>query len=592
MRIATLCLTALFLASGLSAQPTTAPAEGDASLGEAHWPIGLMLPVEMVGTPPSKAPVGKPRRGDIMVWVPEGAKRIRSVFLIPNNSDSKDYAQCEALRKVATKHEMGMIYMRWYNPGITHLKDNQPDPQRITKLMDWVAQQTGIVEFRHAPWITFGKSSAGEFPFRAAWLFPDRTIASVTYHGETPTWPPLDWAKLKGQTILQVNANGETEWAGTWYMHVRPSLLNYRAKTGWLAHQVVAKGVGHGDYIDMKGAPPVLPPNVVVRTRVWDYLALFMDKALALRVPTDKYPTDGPLQLKQVDEASGYLIDPFAVEEMFGVPYLPLREGPEGYLVGGAGEPPVNGFLALSPLKDFKAGEGVPVVKYESGQSPKEWILIDSFKFAMQADPMVDLGDLAKLMPKVGDKVTIEGQTATFRPIAPKEVAAQGGISLKAGLKPSNKKITLLAYTVLDVPQRQTVQVSAGFTAATRVQLVINGIPVKHKQVLDLQPGQYPLLMALRMEVNWERMSPALSDATEENVKLAKQMQEEADKLAAEQARLDAAGRKPKVLIHKAADVPKEQRAKMFWIPDQEMADAWIKLHTIEKKKPSAPAQP
>jgi hypothetical protein len=35
-----------------------------------------------------------------------------------------------------------------------------------------------------------------------------------------------------------------------------------------------------------------------------------------------------------------------------------------------------------------------------------------------------------------------------------------------------------------------------------------------------------------------------------------------------------------KVLIKKASEVTKEERAKMFWIPDKDVADAWMKLHT------------
>ena len=48
-------------------------------------------------------------------------------------------------------------------------------------------------------------------PFRLAWLFPERTIASVAYHCETPTWPVADYANLKGETVLQVSVNGEAE---------------------------------------------------------------------------------------------------------------------------------------------------------------------------------------------------------------------------------------------------------------------------------------------------------------------------------------------------------------------------------------------
>lgn len=571
----------MVMSSGLvfAADAPTAPQEE--SLAELpHWPVGFMLPEHLKAkdAKPDKGPV----KADIMVWTAPGAKRIAAMLVVPNNTDSKNFAEHAAFREVATKREIGIVYMRKYDTGIEWERKEPVDLNRMPALLEYVAQKTGIPEFRHAPWITFGKSSRGSFPYRAAWLFPDRTIASVTYHGETPSWPVADFAKLSGQTIFSVNANGDSEWGGTWYNHVRPSLLNYRAKQGWLSHQVVVRGVGHGDYADANGSPgwgkPV-PANTTSCLRVWDYLALFIDKAVALRVPQGKYATQGPVTLNQVDESTGYVIDPFAVEETFGVPHLPLKEGPGGYIANSGDEAPVTGFAALSPLKDFVPAPGVPVVAIEPGKSPKDWLLTDSLKFAMQDDPMVNLGDLAKLMPKPGDEVTIDGKTLAFKPIIPKYVGPEGGINLSTGLRPPNAKITLLAYTVLDIPARKTLRVQAGFTAATRVQLVINGIPVRHKQVLEFQPGKYPMLMVLRMTANWGRIEPSLGDVTEADIKLAREMQAEADASAAELAKKKAQGQPPRVLIRKASEVSKAERAKMFWVADKDMVDAWLKLH-------------
>jgi len=569
-------LTVLMAAMSASATASAAATQPAASLAEPpEWPIGFAIPDAMGGKRPAKGP----DRADILIWLPDGAKRIRAMLIIPNNSDSKAFGEHAATRKVAAKHEMAIVYLRNFATGFEHRK-TPPESDAMAELMALVSRHTHINEFVHAPWVTFGKSSRGEFPFRMAWLYPDRTIASITYHGETPTWPIPDWARLNGQTILSVNANGESEWAGTWFGHVRPSLLNYRATQNWLSHIVVVKGVGHGDYIDTHGSSgwgkPV-PPGAVSCLRVWDYLALFMDKAVGLRLPPGEYPTEGPLALRQVDEASGVLIDPFAVETLFKVPRLPLREKGGVFLVGEVEEKPVDGFAVIPPAANFAPPEGVPVVKYESGKSPRQWILTDSLKFAMQADPMLDLGHLQKLMPAVGDEVTIDGKTLKFAPIETKQVGPNGGIALNTGLRPPNGKITLLAYTVLEVDQPRFVRVRAGYTAATRIQLVLNGVPVRHKQVLELKPGLYPLLLVLRMTANWDRIEPDLEDAPAVAVAMAKAMQAELDARAAEEARLKNAPQ-PRI-IHKAADVPPDQRKRMFWVADQELADAWLDLH-------------
>jgi hypothetical protein len=308
------------------------PATAPASLAELpHWPIGLRLSDELAGERAAKM---KNRKADVLVWLPPDAKRIRAMMVLPDNSDSKIFHEHAPLRKVCVRHEVGIVYLRGFFTGIEyhHSKPTETPPaapDNILKLMDVLVKETGIAEFRHAPWITFGKSSRGEFPFRMGWLYPQRTIAGITYHGESPTWPIPQYAKPQDQTILYVCANGQEEWSGTWYRHVRPYTLNYRQKTPWLPHQVVGVGVGHGNYQDAHGSPgwgkPV-PDGAMSVLRIWDYLTLFVDKALTLRLPESGYPTDGPLTLRQIDPATGYLIHPRAVEELLAMKWHAFRQ--------------------------------------------------------------------------------------------------------------------------------------------------------------------------------------------------------------------------------------------------------------------------
>ena len=329
-----LLITALSLmAMPALAQPKAeAPAGGQASLAELpHWPIGLRLSDELAGERVAKK---KDRKADVLIWLPPNAKKIRAMFVLPDNTDSKNFHEYEALRKVATKHEAAIVYLRGFFTGIEyhHAKPTETPPakpQAILELMEVLVKETGIQEFRHAPWITFGKSSRGEFPFRMGWLYPERTIAGMTYHGESPTWPIPQYAKPQDQTILYCAANGEQEWDGTWYRAVRPFMLNYRAKTEWLPHQVVGVGVGHGNYVDAhgsKGWGQPVPEGTMSVLRIWDYLALFADKALTLRLPEQGYPTDGPLKLRQVDPAGGYLVHPRAIEELLGSKWMAFRK--------------------------------------------------------------------------------------------------------------------------------------------------------------------------------------------------------------------------------------------------------------------------
>ncbi len=433
--------------AGLAGAQASQPAAQWAEM--PFWPIGLKISADMGG---KDGTAKSPAKADILVWLPPGAEHIRAMLLIPNNSDSKDFGQHEKLRAVAAKHEMAIVYLRNFNTGIEPM-EGEPDTTRIQPMLDLLAKETKIAEFRYAPWITYGKSSRGKFPFRMAWLWPERTIATVSFHAETPSWPVPPWAKLNGETILHVNANGQTEWGGTWCNHVRPSLLNYRSQKGWLAHTTVSRDVGHGDYVDANGSEGwgKLFPEKVTVIDVWDYLSMFVDKALTLRLPHDEYPADHPLKLKQIDESTGYLIDPFAVEEMFKVPHLPLKKGEDGlYKVGAAEEAPVSGYREMTPLADGVPA-GAPVVPLEIGKSPSNWLITDSVKFAMKADPMLDLGDWKDLAPKIGDALDLDGTKVKWRAIAPKEIPPTGGIALDKGLRSPNKPVTLAAFTVLDV---------------------------------------------------------------------------------------------------------------------------------------------
>ncbi|MFW5839468.1 MAG: hypothetical protein ACOCZE_02710, partial [Planctomycetota bacterium] len=261
-RLFVCCLIVLLGCSALLAEPAV-ESEGP------HWPWAMDLPQKIQQQVDAKRK--KPSQNKaILVWTPEDAKHIRAMLLIVANSDSKHFGEHQAVRDVAARHDMAVVYFRY---------PLQSNMDKVDEIFAHIAEKTGIKEFRHAPWVTFGKSSMGKFPYYMAWKFPQRTIATISYHAETPSWPMEDWSNLKDQTIPHVSVNGELEWGGTWAVHVRPSLLNYRQQTNLLAHQAVAQAVGHGDYVDTHGSSGWGKnyPGKVSVIDVWDYLAVYLD---------------------------------------------------------------------------------------------------------------------------------------------------------------------------------------------------------------------------------------------------------------------------------------------------------------------------
>ncbi len=584
-------ILALFvvLAAGVSlfASPsiTAAQTQPAAVDRDAIWPWELKMPADIQ----AEIDAEKKPRVPILVWVPPGSEQVRAMLLIVDNSDSKEFGQSPAVRAVAAKHDMAVVYFRW---GVESHMD------RVQDIFDGIAEQTGMPGFKNAPWITFGKSSRGKFPYYMAWQFPDRTIATISYHAETPSWPMADWSNIEDQSILHVSANGEVEWGGTFAIHVRPSLLNYRLHSNVLPHQIVARGVGHGDYVDASGSPG-WGKSTGLETSVqdvWRYLALFIDKAISLRLPEDADSTDGPAKLRQVDPDKGYLIEPFALEDTLRRSRLDLVKSEDGYTVnpgeeGGKDSPPkLNGYAEIAPAADYTPAPGVPVVDLEPGKSPTQWLLTKGLPFAMQTDPMQDVSAFTDLRPAPGDTLDIDSQEATFTLIDPKEIGRregiERGIAMKGGLTPKNNEITVLGYTVLKVDKAQAVKISAGHSLAVRIQVVLNGQPVDDRQVVQLQPGLYPMLFVLRMKsVTWGEVEPALTAATDEEVAAARESQAAKSQKEAEfQARFADGPLDPWTYIHPAAEVEQSNRRHMLWLPDRELAEAWIKLHTPPAK--------
>lgn len=305
------------------------------------WPHSFSLPTEKMQTLWQADRRAKrnltDNRPEIELWVPEGAERIRAVFLIANNTDSVKIGEHKRVREVAAKHGIAIMHLAQFSGNVIERSDPPTMAEESFDIvMSLAVEKTGLEDFKTAPWITLGKSSRGRFPFRTTWWFPERVIASISYHGEVPSWPMAEWSKAGGhETPLHLNIQGLGEWDGTWYRHVRPGLLNYNTQTGWLAHQVVIYGVDHGYYMDY-----YLYPNHGARlekdhkftrvTQAWDYIAAFIDTAMDLRVPKELPKVGTPVDLRSVDRKGGFLIHPRAPEELLGTKWFAFRQNDEG----------------------------------------------------------------------------------------------------------------------------------------------------------------------------------------------------------------------------------------------------------------------
>ena len=564
MRLAVCCLATLSLAAGDAALWAELP----------QWPIGI-------GPIGVDAPQPNNRRGPkarILAWIPDGVDQPRAMILTVNNSDLKDMAQDAALRAVAARHRCAVVYVRDRVPArsgdgaaqFTPAEDPAQD-YRLVALRD-LAELTGRSAFQHAPWVLIAKSSVGHHAIQTAWRWPERTIASVIYHGETMPWPPPPAAApaASAATILHLQLNGETEWGGTWFRHVRPALMSYRERTAWLPHLLVGRGLGHGDYIDVSGSKDFGKPfpGVVTTRASWDYIAAFIDRALTLRLPATGGAEAGPLALRPVDPAGGVLIDPFATEELWRQPPFPLDRGPNGYT-----HPPEPAFTGYARIAAATAPlpAGLPVGAVPLGRSAPAWLVTNHLPKLWSKDPMRELGGLESTWPGTGTSIDLDGTPLTFQPATPEQIGPNGGLKLP------RFPLTIAGATAFELSASGAYLVRAPFSMAGRLQVVINGVPVDHRQVIELDPGRYVMLALLRLNAGWGTLEPWLEPVDAPTLAAAHALGDERARRMAEQRRLAATPpRADDRLIRAWAEVPAEERARMLWLPDRELARMWL----------------
>ena len=135
---------------------------------------------------------------------------------------------------------------------------------------------------------------------------------------------------------------------------------------------------------------------------------------------------------------------------------------------------------------------------------PQDWLLVKRMRFAMEQDPMTENAWLHDLRPSLGDSISVDGKEFSWEAIADKERGTRkdgnGGIAMQGDIAPQGwpRKMSVLGYAALKVNEAGNYKLNAGFSLAVRVQIILNGQPVDNRQIVALEPGIYPLLLAVR----------------------------------------------------------------------------------------------
>lgn len=228
------------------------------------------------------------------LWIPEDCKQVRAVIMGQHNMTEETIFEHPEFRKAMGKLGIAEI---WLTPGIDQKWDVTTGTQQIfEKMMKDLAAVSGYTELEFAPIIPIGHSAMATYPWNFAAWNPERTLAVLSIHGDSPRThltgygrENLDWGTRTLEGIPSLMVMGEYEW---WEDRLFTS-FDYRrdhpqAPVSFLGDA----GHGHFDVSD----------------ELIHYLSLFLEKAVRYRLPKSM-PLDAPVPLIPIEAKNGWLAD-------------------------------------------------------------------------------------------------------------------------------------------------------------------------------------------------------------------------------------------------------------------------------------------
>ncbi len=228
------------------------------------------------------------------LWVPPKCQQVRAVIVAQHNLLEESILLNPKFRQ---ELEMLNVAEVWIMPNIDFTFDfHKGAGDAFDDMMKTLAAKSGYTELVYAPVIPIGHSAAASYPWNFAAWAPQRTLAALSVHGDTPRtnltgngakYP--DWGNVTLDGIPGLFTMGQFQW---WDKRTQPGLDYVAAHPGTPLAMLPDIGHGHFDTSDAQ-----------VR-----FLAMFVRKAVEYRMPKNS-PVDGPVALKPVDPKLGWLVN-------------------------------------------------------------------------------------------------------------------------------------------------------------------------------------------------------------------------------------------------------------------------------------------
>ena len=228
------------------------------------------------------------------LWIPENCKQVRAVIIGQHNMTEETIFEHPEFRKNMGKLGIAEI---WITPGIDQRWDVTKGTQQIFEtMMKNLSEVSGYTELEFAPVIPIGHSAMATYPWNFAAWNPERTLAVLSIHGDSPRThltgygrANLDWGTRTIEGIPSLMVIGEDEW---WEDRLITSFDYRREYRNAPLSFLADAGHGHFDISD----------------ELIDYLSLFLKKTVEYRLP-EHSSLDAPIQLIPVEAKNGWLAD-------------------------------------------------------------------------------------------------------------------------------------------------------------------------------------------------------------------------------------------------------------------------------------------
>ena len=228
------------------------------------------------------------------LWIPENCKQVRAVIIGQHNMTEETIFEHPEFRKDMGKLGIAEI---WITPGIDQRWDVTKGTQEIFEtMMKNLSEISGYTELEFAPVIPIGHSAMATYPWNFAAWNPERTLAVLSIHGDSPRThltgygrANLDWGTRTIEGIPSLMVMGEDEW---WEDRLITSFDYRREYPNAPLSFLADAGHGHFDISD----------------ELIDYLSLFLKKTVEYRLP-EHSSLDAPIQLIPVEAKNGWLAD-------------------------------------------------------------------------------------------------------------------------------------------------------------------------------------------------------------------------------------------------------------------------------------------